>query len=277
MIGYRDRFVQANGLNFHYLEWGDSAKPAAVLLHGTSGNAHTWDGVSEFLAPHFRVIAVDCRNHGETDSTTQPLNPAVLVEDVEEVTKAIGLERFGLIGHSMGGRQAMSFAGHHPDRLDWLVIEDMAPTVDPKGSERVMKHLGAIPESFASIEELVRFLRINATFASDALLREKALMSRRPLVNGRMALKYHQVRPQGSALAPPATPLDLWEHIKKITCSTLILRGTESDIIDESHTDRMIEAISNAKAVAVERAGHLVHEDNPEDFKRALAGFLDLG
>ena len=62
-----DRTIKANGLNFHYLEWGDSSKPTVVMLHGVSQQAHSWDFVSLALSPEYHVIAVDQRGHGDTD------------------------------------------------------------------------------------------------------------------------------------------------------------------------------------------------------------------
>ena len=63
-----DRTIKANGLNFHYLEWGDSSKPTVVMLHGVSQQAHSWDFISLALSPEYHVIAVDQRGHGDTRS-----------------------------------------------------------------------------------------------------------------------------------------------------------------------------------------------------------------
>ena len=62
-----DRTVNANGLNFHYLEWGDPSKPTLVMFHGVSQQAHSWDFISLNLSPDYHVIAVDQRGHGDTD------------------------------------------------------------------------------------------------------------------------------------------------------------------------------------------------------------------
>ena len=60
-----DRTIKANGLNFHYLEWGDSSNPTVVMLHGVSQQAHSWDFVSLALSSTYHVIAVDQRGHGD--------------------------------------------------------------------------------------------------------------------------------------------------------------------------------------------------------------------
>ncbi len=127
MAGYRDGFVEANGLRFHYLDWGDPGGPPVVLLHGTTSNAHSWDRISAMMAKKYRAIALDARNHGDSDTSPVPYNRDLLAEDVAATVDALGLDRFGLIGLSMGGRTAMIYAGYHPERIERLVIEDIAP------------------------------------------------------------------------------------------------------------------------------------------------------
>ena len=62
-----DRFVDANGLRFHYLEWGDPSNPTVLMLHGVSQQAHSWDFISLPLSPDYHVIALDQRGHGDSD------------------------------------------------------------------------------------------------------------------------------------------------------------------------------------------------------------------
>ena len=62
-----DRSLRANGLNFHYLEWGDPAKPTVLLLHGASQQGHSWDFISLALSPDYHVLALDQRGHGDSD------------------------------------------------------------------------------------------------------------------------------------------------------------------------------------------------------------------
>ena len=62
-----DNTVQANGMNFHYLEWGQPGNPLIVMLHGGSQQAHSWDFVSLPLSEDFHIIALDQRGHGDSD------------------------------------------------------------------------------------------------------------------------------------------------------------------------------------------------------------------
>ena len=62
--------IQVDGMNFHYLEWGDTARPTVLMLHGNSQQAHSWDFISLALSDRYHIIALDQRGHGDTDWAT---------------------------------------------------------------------------------------------------------------------------------------------------------------------------------------------------------------
>jgi pimeloyl-ACP methyl ester carboxylesterase len=273
MADYRDKFVYANGLNHHYLEWGDLDAPPVLLLHGTSSNAHSWDRVSAMLAKKYRAIAIDCRNHGDSDAETGPHDRAALAKDVEAIVEVLGITSHGLIGLSMGGGTAMNYAGSHPDRVNRLVIEDIGPDIPPAASAAVMTRLASSPRQVQSLDEYIAYLRQAPTYAGDDWIRHKAIHATRPLPDGGYEVKY---RPFERVPTPPTTGIDLWALIAKITCPTLIVRGAESEILLEDMADRMVQVMPNARAIVIQRAGHPVHEDNPTDTIRAYAEFFDV-
>lgn len=273
MAAYRDQFIAVNGMRFHYLEWGDPSAPPVVLLHGTTSNAHSWDRVSAMLARKYRAIALDARNHGDSDTSPVPYNRDTLAEDVAATVDALGLETFGLIGLSMGGRTAMVYAGHHPERVERLVIEDIGPETPPEATARVMERIRAAPQRFRSLDEYIAWSRQSLQFADDDWLLEKARHATRQLPDGTYENKYRHSQSQN---APLTTTLDLWEHISKITCPTLIVRGSESDVLTAEIAERMAQVMPNARHLVIERAGHPVHEDNPRDTIRAYAEFFGV-
>ena len=72
----------------------------------------------------------------------------------------------------------------------------------------------------------------------------------------------------------PVAPLDLWPALPKIACPTLVVRATETDILDLDVAHKMIDTLPDGRLVEIERAQHMVFEDNPEDFIAAVRGFL---
>jgi pimeloyl-ACP methyl ester carboxylesterase len=169
----------------------------------------------------------------------------------------------------------MSFAGMYPDRVNRLVIEDIGPEVPPEGSARVRARLGGMPTHFDSIGDLVAYNRQSKVNASDAWMTYLAELSTRPTLDGRRELKYRP-RPLKPGETAPQSQINTWDVISHITAPTLIVRGEESDILNEDITNRMLAVIKDSRAVAIPRAGHVVHEDNPDDYITQVAAFLGV-
>ena len=107
--------------------WGDPAGHPVVLLHFLAGDADDWAGVAEALAADGRwVVAPDLRGHGASGRTPD-YSLALMRDDVLALADALGLERFDLVGHSMGGSVAVLVAEAARQRLTRLVLEDTAP------------------------------------------------------------------------------------------------------------------------------------------------------
>lgn len=111
-------------LNYRY--FGNEGKPPLVILHGLLGSSRNWQTVGKALSDQFEVFAVDLRNHGDSPHL-DGMDFASLSADLESFAGGRGLQSFHLMGHSLGGKVAMYFAAHHPDRVESLVVVDIAP------------------------------------------------------------------------------------------------------------------------------------------------------
>jgi pimeloyl-ACP methyl ester carboxylesterase len=117
------RFVSANGLRFHCIDWGGQGD-WLVLLHGLASQSHIWDLVAPQLNRHFRVIAIDQRGHGLSDKPDGGYDFASVTHDLDCVLDVLKIERGILIGHSWGGNVALQYAVDHPRRVTGLVLVD---------------------------------------------------------------------------------------------------------------------------------------------------------
>ena len=117
----QDKTVNANGLNIHYLDWGNPTATPMVLLHGLRGHAHSWDDISAAFCQDFHVMALDQRGRGETDwAKDGNYTTEAYVADLEGFCGALGLDSFVLVGHSMGGRNSLfSPAAAWPRFRNW--------------------------------------------------------------------------------------------------------------------------------------------------------------
>lgn len=271
----RDRIVDVDGLSMHYLDWGDPTKPTVVLLHGLRGHAHSWDDVAGALSPDFHVLALDQRGRGLTDwATDGDYGIDAFVGDLVGFCRAVGLEKFILMGHSMGARNSMAFADNHADMLEKLVLSEFGPQINPKGGQRIAKELIDVPEEFDTLDDAIAYMTQFNRFASDAVMHRRELYATRELPNGKIGWRYDIEIRAARRRGDPIAALDLWPALAKIACPTLVVRATETDVLDLDVALRMIENLPDGRLVEIERAEHMVFEDNPEDFIAAVRGFL---
>jgi pimeloyl-ACP methyl ester carboxylesterase len=246
-----------------------------LLLHGLRGHRHSWDDVSAEFCSDYHVLALDQRGRGESDwAPGDDYSTPAFVADLEGFCAAVGLESFILVGHSMGGRNAMAFAGRNAEKLQKLAVVDIGPDLDPKGSARITKEIQDVPEEFDSFEDVVAYMNKSNRFASDPVLRRRLTYATKELPGGKIGWRYDLAVREQRRHNTGATPPDLWVELPKIICPTLIVRGSETDTLSRETADRMVETLPDGKLVHVERAGHMVFEDNPEDFNRVLRDFL---
>lgn len=121
-----DRYIDLGGLRFHYREVGDPSAPPVVLLHGLGPGCGDWDEVALALGDRWRPLAFELRGSYES-ARADEYSFELMRDDVRAFADALGLERFTLVGHSLGGSVAYLFAEAWPERVDRLVIEDTPP------------------------------------------------------------------------------------------------------------------------------------------------------
>jgi pimeloyl-ACP methyl ester carboxylesterase len=111
---------------------------AVVFVHSLAGNSSHWASQLQHLRPSRHAVALDLRGHGRSEPPENgDYSIAAMAEDVAAVVDALGLERFVLVGHSMGGGVALSYAGAHPDRVAGLLL------LDPIGDGKQISPAGA--------------------------------------------------------------------------------------------------------------------------------------
>jgi pimeloyl-ACP methyl ester carboxylesterase len=271
----RDKEITANGLKLHYLDWGTVGRPPMVLLHGLRGHAHSWDDVSTAMSRSFHVLALDQRGRGDSDwAPGGDYSTDAFVADLAGFCDALSLDSFVLVGHSMGGRNSMAFASRYPEKVAKLIVVDIGPAIDASGAERITREIQGVPEEFDSFEAVVEHMSKQNRYASDAVLRRRLQYATRQLTNGKVGWRYDLAIREQRRHGAGAPAVDLWPALPKITCPTLVVRGANTDTLSSEVARKMVQIIPNAQLVEVQRAGHMVFEDNPEGFIAALKPFL---
>ena len=261
------KFVIANNLKLHFLDYGTDGKFPLVCLHGLTGNAHNFDGLAPHLTDTHHVRSLDVRGRGDSAwGPADQYDAPHYVADLKAVADALGIKRCSLIGTSMGGVISILFASLHPDLVDRVVLNDVGPEIDPAGIRRISGYVGNSPTEFKNLSEVAAYYRENyPTMASigEAALTETVKWSVKPIAGGKLGWKMDPaVRSPmrlNSAAPPPAAvppPLNLWTQYETISAPILIIRGADSDILSPATTKRMCEAVRAARVVEVPGVGH---------------------
>jgi esterase len=272
------KLLTVNGLRVHYLDWGDAGLPPIVCVHGYTSSAQAFNAPARAVQDRFHLIAPDVRGHGESAwSPAGEYQYLDQVSDLAALVDRLGLARFTLIGTSMGGIIAMAYAGAHPERLRGLVINDIGPDVEG-GSQRITQMVGSRPEEFAMLEDAMAYRRQMSPIVagrSEEDQRELALGVLRQRPDGRWVWKmdpaYVQQRVQRG---PPPRPA-LWPVLEHLPFPTLVVWGTESDVLSEAQARRMVQILPRGELVAVPGVGHaptLVEPVVLAALERLLAG-----
>ena len=266
----RSRVVEVNGLRLHFLESGPVGAPVLCFLHGGAAHAHWFDAVTPAFADRFHVIALDQRGHGESAWAEPPAyGTEDFTGDLVGLMDAQGWARMIVVGHSMGGHNAMTFAAWHPERVAALVIVDSRPSI-PTERLTVMHARGRrLPRLHPTEEAAVHSFRLlpRETVADRALLAHvaRAGLTRR---DGGWAWRFD-----------PAThgarqPVDAWPLLSRVTAPTLITRAALSPVLTQEMAGRLQTSIPHASLVTIPGAYHHLTLDRPTEFAAALSTVL---
>ncbi len=276
------RIAGSHDNSLHVLEWSQTGVPL-VLLHGHGNEAHLWDDFVPSIVDHYRVIAVDQRGHGDSDWDAEGrYHPDDMADDLERILEYFEIDRFVLIGFSMGGRVSMAFAGRHPERIAGLVLVDIAPELDARGIARIGNEMSEQRAPvFTSIDEFTHMLSLNYPAGQPAALRRMATYGLKEREDGLFELKMDPGlrgdRPNDDEAKKEeeAFTQRQWDALAKLSCPTLVVRGAASDILSPDTADRMVEdVLQNGTLEVVPQAAHSVATDNPEGFERAVCAFV---
>ena len=262
-----DRQVRVGNLNLHYLESGSATNPPVIMVHGLSGNAHAFDALAPHFVAKFHVFSVDVRGRGHSDwAEDGDYSNEAYVGDLEGLRAALGLERFSLVGTSMGGRISLAYAGTYPDRVERAVINDIGPEVDPRGGERIRIATRDASTFFQTMDEVLAWHRQQRPAfnqLSDEQQRLTADYAVKSVASGGFTWKMDPVVRQNPRRPAPEAS---WAQAMQITAPLLLVRGAESDLLSIEVAERMVRELHDCRMVEVPGVGHAPTLMEPEAF-----------
>ena len=269
------REVHVGRMRLHYLDWGNKHLPPILFLHGGALTAHTWDLVSLALRDQYHCIALDQRGHGDSDwAHDADYSIGAQLADTKGFVDKLGLDKFILVGMSLGAINSLAFAIAHPERLSHLVIIDAGPEMRRPGSSRIRDFVNEVQDTVTVEAIIEKALKFNPR-RDPKILRRSLMHNLRQQPDGTWKWKYDTRRfkalGQDSHRAERAK---LADGLARIACPALVVRGGESDVFHEEDGISLAQRLPAGRFVTVPRAGHTVQGDNPKDLVAELRRFF---
>ena len=274
-------------LRLHYVDWGNEGAPPLLLVHGGRDHCRNWDWVARALRKDYHIIAPDLRGHGDSQWMIGGSYPLMdFVYDIAQLVHQTSLAPINIVSHSLGGMISLHYTGVYPENVRRIVAIEglgMSPKMLAERAakpveERVDGWVGALrklsgrsPRRYPSIEDAFRRMQDENPHLSPDQARHLTVHGVSQNEDGTFSWKFdNYVRAFAPYQMQEADTQALWS---RITCPTLLIRGTESWASDPA-ADGRLKFFSNARLEAVEGAGHWVHHDRLEQFLGLVKPFL---
>jgi pimeloyl-ACP methyl ester carboxylesterase len=263
--------------NFHHQITGNPQGHKLVFLHGLMGSAANWLRITKAFANDFHILTFDQRGHGRSFHPEAGYNPRDFAHDLKLILDELGWSASALVGHSMGGRNALEFASHFSQRVKALVMEDIGPDSRHSAIDRIERLLALVPVPFSSRAEANEFFEKSYP--------DLISFYPQPRVVARFLHSNLEQKPDGTMdwrFAKEAIlqslregrNADRWDEFANLKMPVLVVRGEHSEDLPRPVFERMLKTLPAARGVEIADAGHWVHFDQPEAFIRTLKEFL---
>lgn len=255
-------FIQLNGVNHHYISIGEG--PPIVLVHGLGGTLDVWHGVSQVLALHHHVVALDLRGHGRTTAGRAQFSIKAWSQDVAELMTALQLPAATVVGHSMGTLIAQHLAVTEPDMVDQLVLVGGISYFEPPDKQAYEQRAKVVEEQ--GLEEIV-----DDWLAGALAPRTHA---RLPQVAGLLRHLFLSNDPRSYAKASRAMARTPAIEREQIGQPTLLLVGDHDRSTPLRMTEQLHRQIPVSRVQVVPSAAHWMTLEQPDVISAAILQFL---
>jgi len=237
-----------------------------VILHGLFGSGRNWASIAKALADTYRVITVDLPNHGASEWTEHVTYQGLAKATANFLTQH-DLQGCTLLGHSMGGKTAMTLALTQGELINRLIVADIAPVPYDHDNLEVIEALAAV--DLANVNSRNDAEAQMAAHISDRMLRAFLLQNLRREGDG------YQWRINLEGLKASLPDLHGFpEFDTTFEKPAVFIAGAESDFVEPQHHAEIDRLFPNSSVVDLTSAGHWLHADSPEAFVQNVREFL---
>lgn len=238
-----------------------------LIFHGLFGQLDNWSTLGKQFGEHFTTHLIDLRNHGRSFHS-EDSSLAAMTQDIVNYMEAHSIEKAHLLGHSLGGRIVIDFAMIHQNRLDHLIVADMAPKAYQPHHNAIFKALKSV--DFDQVETRKDVEKTLEQYIPEMGVRQFLLKNVYHADNGQYTFRFNLDVLDNFYQEMIGTDLLKGEF----DGPTLFLGGAKSNYIMPEDETIICERFPNAEIKKIANAGHWLHAENPKDFTTEVLNFL---
>lgn len=262
-----EKFIMAGPTALHVCD-SEAGERCVVLLHGYLESLLVWEEFVPLLYKQVRVVTLDLPGHGISEIRGEAHTMEFLADTVADCMRALGIERFTVVGHSMGGYAALALLERHPEMLEGIVLLSSTPNADtPEKAENRRREIALVragkKDALARVAPDAGFAPENRRRMADAIedLREQVFITED---DGIIALLNGMIeRPDRNAL------------LQQSTVPQLFILGRKDGYIPAEAAEKMVATHPRAQVVWLENSGHMGFLEEPEACAQALLEFVE--
>ncbi|MFZ7944997.1 2-succinyl-6-hydroxy-2,4-cyclohexadiene-1-carboxylate synthase [Neobacillus sp. 19] len=265
--------VFIDGIRYHVKVSGNGSPPL-VLLHGFTGDAETWTPFIADWSRHSMVIAPDIIGHGKSESPENLSHYQIesAAGDLHDMLDELGVSEVDLLGYSMGGRLALTFALLFPNRVRKLMLESASPGLATEAERELRRMKDA---------ELAKFIRDQGIKPFVEYWEGIPLFSTMKRLPAKMNESIRMQRLRNSSIGLANSLLGMgtgsqpswWNRLDQLACEVLLITGREDKKFC-GIAESILQSLKKGTWVVVENSGHAIHVEEPEKFGTIVSDFL---
>lgn len=238
-----------------------------IIIHGLFGSSRNWQTLSKRYAQYFTVITIDVRNHGDSFHDEE-MDYALMSQDIVNLMEHLKLSSANILGHSMGGKIAMTLAYLQPVRINKLIVADIAPV-------RYLHNYDDLIDAILALDNSVYLNRQQVDKALSTGIPDRGI---RQFILQNLVLKESQLgwKINWLALKRNMQAIIGFDRLTdwQIEKPCLFISGELSNYVSDEARKRIVRHFSDVRFAAIAGAGHWLHAEQPEEFFEKTRHFL---
>tara|TARA_B100000508_G_scaffold137355_1_gene131584 strand:+ start:103348 stop:104109 length:762 start_codon:yes stop_codon:yes gene_type:complete len=250
-------------MKLHYKKLGEGQP--LIILHGLFGSLDNWQTHGKKLAEYFEVYLVDQRNHGKS-GWSEDFNYDFMADDLNEFIEEHNLEDVILIGHSMGGKTIMRYAQKYPEKIEKMIVVDMGVKSYPIHHDQIIEGLKSIDLEVVDSRSEAR--KMLSKYVENESIRQFLLKNLYWVDKGKLGWKINiPVLERELPVITEALPQ------KESLIDVLFVSGGQSNYVIPEDYDSIRKYFPLADFHVIDRAGHWIHAEAPQEFMEEVLGY----